>query len=756
MNDPQIKFNDRGLVNIVLCMLVVLIESLQLLIAVVLICSFIPIPVSPMIHGLMPRQVQFVQPEREMFFYHFWVLTLMLGQAALLLILKKQLNTVQLSRRLWPFCAVEAGWLLLMVFAIFKIFVYGYPAWAMHLLYVILAGSIVSKLFWKEFQTVVQSGNNYLSQNPRIIERGVDVFIPVLLFGMIFVPDLQAVLARMWIGDDLIHMDTSLIGLVWAVSKGVLLNVGIWSHYGLGMPILIALIAKGFNLLSYTGILSILIWSSIIYFTLSYFLLRFWLKSLPLAVAGVLIAVKWQMFHPGNYPFVFTYPYSTIFRNLFDIVFIFLILIHIRRGNFYVLLAAGAVCGLALFHISDTGVYLLLAYVFYLFWITLEGIVHGHQDWKRLLGDAVMGIGTALLTALALLYIFQGVHAWSGVFWTNMAERMDLFLIGHGDLPMYKSLQEGDYSSSLMSFLVPLVYGAVLTAVCSLCFFKKIDRRHMMTAVLCVYGMGLYHYYVCRSANTAYYTVCIPFVFVLCWLCHQAGQCLSARDRYVCWGALLGFAVFALWTNHAFLNYPNIFNRSANPILASVVKWPNKDLPNYFNNVPRNMNPDLKLPLNSLGETEESLKIETDFKSDRELKEYFNREFDYSRDAALIDSLTAQDEPVALFSSFEVRILMQSDRKPFFYYCPIIDSLPRRMRMFPFSRMLTLNSLSVTMKQLEQSRPRYVFLEKIFLTRQVPKIYEYLYPELLYILAYLDKNYQPYKSGEYLVALKRI
>ena len=39
-----------------------------------------------------------------------------------------------------------------------------------------------------------------------------------------------------------------------------------------------------------------------------------------------------------------------------------------------------------------------------------------------------------------------------------------------------------------------------------------------MAAVLCVYGMGLYHYYVCRSSATSYYTVCIPFVFVLCWL----------------------------------------------------------------------------------------------------------------------------------------------------------------------------------------------------------------------------------------------
>ena len=57
---------------------------LQLLIVLVLIFSFIPIPVSPMIHDLFPRQMQFVFPKRDMFFYRFWVGAVMLGQAALL------------------------------------------------------------------------------------------------------------------------------------------------------------------------------------------------------------------------------------------------------------------------------------------------------------------------------------------------------------------------------------------------------------------------------------------------------------------------------------------------------------------------------------------------------------------------------------------------------------------------------------------------------------------------------------------------
>jgi len=756
MSNSWIKQEDHATVNIILCLLLVLIESLQLLIVLVLIFSFIPIPVSPMVHELFPRFRQDVFPKRDLFFYRFWVGTVILGQAVLLGSLRNQLSGPQLGRRLRPFCAVEALWLFLMVFTVFKIFVYGHPAWGMPLLYAVLAGSLLSKIFWKELCNAAKFSYSYISEHHKVISRAADFIFPLVIAGLIFVPDLQAVAARMWIGDSLIHMDGTLMGQAWAYLNGAILNVDVYAHYGLGMPIFVALLAKSLGIFSYTGVLSVLIWATVIYFILCYFFLRVWLKSVPLAIAGVLIAIKWQMFHPGVYPFVFTYPYSTVCRYLFDIIFLFLLLAHIRRGNFYFLAAAGAVCGLALFYISDTGVYLLLAYVFYLFWLAIEAKAHGHQHWRNIVGRTVFCAGIVFLSAFVLLYAFQGTHTWSKDFWAHMAERVELFLIGHGNLPMYKSLLDGDYLASLMSFVMPLVYCAVLVAVFSLCILKKIHRRHIMAAVLCVYGMGLYNYYVCRSANTSYYFVCVPFVFVLCWLCCQWGQSLNTLHRHAWWGILLGISTFALFSNHAYLSYPNIFNFSPNPILAPTVKWPNKDLPYYFNNTPRGINPSLKLPANSLGEKDEGLKIETDFKTDAELKDYFNSEFDYPEDAALIDSLTSRDQPVPLISSFETRILMQADRKPFFYYFPLIDSRPRRMRIFPFSELWTINRLNVTINQFERSKPPYVFVERILLTPQVPQVYEYLYPEFLYILAYLDKYYKPYRYGKYLVALKRI
>ena len=303
--------------------------------------------------------------------------------------------------------------------------------------------------------------------------------------------------------------------------------------------------------------------------------------------------------------------------------------------------------------------------------------------------------------------------------------------------------------------MIPLVYCGTLLTVVSLCFLKKIDRQHILVAVLCVYGLGLYHYYIVRSGNTSYDTGCIPLVFILCWLGRMIIARLTPRRRSMVAGFLLAGAAFVLFADHAFLNYPNMFNRSRDPIVAPIVKWPNKDLPYYFNNIPRSYPESFKLSTNSLGETNEDLRTEADFKTDKELKEYFRREFDFKEDAQLINRLTKPDDKVPLISSFSNRILMQADRGPFFYYYPMVDSRPMRMRMFSFSILWTTDRLAETIGQLERSKPAYVFMERVLLVRQVPQIYVYLFPEEVSLLNYLGKHYQPYQFGKYLVALKR-
>ena len=376
------------------------------------------------------------------------------------------------------------------------------PEWARYFLYTVIALSVLSKIFFKELRMAGDFFYQYVLRESAAVSLAADILFPVLIGLIIFIPDIQAVVARMWIGDSFAHMDTSLMAQAWAYAKGTKLNVDIYAPYGVGMTVFVSLIAKLSGGLSYERVIGILLTGAIIYFILCFFFLRLWLKNVCIAMAGVLLAIKWQMFHQGIYPFVFTYPYSTVTRYWFDIIALFLVLAHIRRGQFYLLVSAGAVCGLGIVHITDTGVYLLMAYLFYLAWWAFERIVHEHEDYKNIVKAVLICLATVFISTFIWFYAFVGNSVWSKIFWTHMFERADYFFIGHGNLPMYKSLLEGDYSSSLMGFVVPLVYCGALLTVMGLCFLKKIDRQHIMIAVLCVYGLGMYHYFVLRSGNT--------------------------------------------------------------------------------------------------------------------------------------------------------------------------------------------------------------------------------------------------------------
>ena len=52
----------------------------------------------------------------------------------------------------------------------------------------------------------------------------------------------------------------------------------------------------------------------------------------------------------------------------------------------------------------------------------------------------------------------------------------------------------------------------------------------------------------------------------------------------------------------------------------------------------------------------------------------FQSQFHFDQDAAMIARLVPQTQRAAIISSFEVSLLMQAKRVPFFYYAPLIES----------------------------------------------------------------------------------
>ena len=134
---------------------------------------------------------------------------------------------------------------------------------------------------------------------------------------------------------------------------------------------------------------------------------------------------------------------------------------------------------------------------------------------------------------------------------------------------------------------------------------------------------------------------------------------------------------------------------------------------------------------------------------------FYHHEFDFSEDGAFIRRYTSPDDRVALISSYETGILMEANRKPFFYFFPMVYSEPMENLDFKGTEILTFSRMQKTLGQLENEKPTYVFIEKKLYTGQLPAGYYQHFQTLTILIRYLSSRYQPLDQGQYLLVLKR-
>lgn len=109
-----------------------------------------------------------------------------------------------------------------------------------------------------------------------------------------------------------------------------------------------------------------------------------------------------------------------------------------------------------------------------------------------------------------------------------------------------------------------------------------------------------------------------------------------------------------------------------------------------------------------------------------------------------------------MISSFETKILIQADRPPFFYHFPMLSSRPMSFRIFPSDAAHVPSFQNDIIDELQQRKPAYVFIEKVFLQEPLPLSYRQNYDRILAVINYVKAHYQPYQSGQYLAVLRRI
>lgn len=701
------------------------------------------LPLSPTVLPIISESLVNVRPKWDLTVYAIFIATAIGAYVSACFFCKEQLKTPRWWRSCLSYLSAEAIVSFLLISAMFKTIIYdNSPMLASRAMWGMLIAAVLIKVFWVELVD--------FKSRIKLRPLPMDAIAFALIALLIYMPDLDRVLALMFIGEQFHHFDFFVMSPGWGALKGHLPYVDTISQYGVGVPVVWPAIAKALTgSFDYHSVLRVMVVFVILYYFGVYRLLRYWLGSAMLAMIGFLILFRLQMFHTGVSPLVWIYPSTTPLRFGLDIVCLGLLLMHLRTANLKILMLAAAIAGLGPFYMTSTGACLLATFYVYL---AISFFQQRHK-WQVMAATALIPI----VMLLVALFLSVGASVVNIKFWANIVEYINFFAHGHagGVLPMYESLKYRHYWIALMAFFLPLFYTAALCTSSALVYIGKAKPDHIFIAVLAVYGLLNFQYYVVRSALTSYYMNALPFVFIALFVFYLFLQKAGTKMQQRLKAAALLAALYALLTNHNFISYPNIVNFSRNPMTDIAVAQRYPDRQGYFHHLVKYIKEEDKLPVNALGHRDEGIRTEESFKSDDELTQAYLKEFDFKEDAQLIRAYFPEQQPVALISSFETKILMQADRAPLFYHFPLISSQPMTMRSWPNDAAHSPRFLKDTLDQLESAKPQYVFVHKIFIQEQIPFSYSTANGNIVAIMAYIRTHYLPVKEGKYLVMMQR-
>ena len=146
------RFLDPSVRGIVLLALLVLVEGIQLAIVLGLISSFVPFRLDPFDVDLFPVYKNSLKPNYQMLIYHIFIVACFLAQAIGIYAFRREIGDGGFQNDIKRLLRVDALWVFIQCFAIFKILIYGGPAWAWGLFYASLAASMLSRIFWVEIK----------------------------------------------------------------------------------------------------------------------------------------------------------------------------------------------------------------------------------------------------------------------------------------------------------------------------------------------------------------------------------------------------------------------------------------------------------------------------------------------------------------------------------------------------------------------------------------------------------------------------
>jgi len=702
------------------------------------------------------------RPKQDIWFF----LVFMISAVSILLVslkvFSKRLDQPELTHSLLAYLALESLWTGLLLCAWWKLIIYdNFPQLATIAFRVLLVLGILNKIFWPELCRIARSCWLFALDVRHILvfRRLVDVLFLVFIVLAIYLPDPQAALAKMFVGEQYDHFNSFIMAPGWVSVSGNLLYVDNFSEYGFGMPIIIGHLTQWMGGFSYEHVFVLIMWVCIIYYLLLYLLMRRWYGNILIAIAAILVLIKVQMFYSFSYPMTFTYPNGKVMRSCLDVFFMASLLAHIHTHRPRYLYFASAMVGLSLYYVVTTGADLFCGLSVYLILHLLSPSFRPYIYKKREdILNLIIYFGLPFISACFLIWLSVGQHVWTAEFWHHVVEFPLLASMGFFRADYLRGIETAHFWDVTFGCFFPIVYIFSMIFIGIMFYLGKARYKDIFIVVLSVYGLSMYQHYASQAVGNDYYMRAVPFVFVVFHWLDLWLSSLPDLSRFKIALALAAFCAFCLLTNHDFISHPNLLSFSRNPYTDPLVARPLPDGRPYYHHKFSAYKEDFKLSTNSIGEQDERLILRSDyFKDDDELKKYWQKEFDFTPDAALIDGLTAPDAKAPLISSFDIKILMQAKRKPYFYFFPLVEDRPMYMRTYSriIANVFLRSQIKSMVEGLALDKPEYIFMERIYLNRDMPKRYAIENERILPILNYIYEHYEPYKIGYFLVAMKR-
>jgi len=731
--------------------LLAMLLSIELILGLSALLTKVPIPIDlSFVHSIVWHYQRSFQPQRNLFLYGLWV---MLGTGlyvALLWVLK--LSPKKLKWDLNPFLTLHAIVSILMCHAAFAVVALHNPVWAWPVFWVAFMLGVLISFFWPEFfagMENIKSRCGFFKDKPWI---GVLLGI-AFIFLVIFMPDLQAVVAMMYMGDYFHNWDASLFGAVFAIAHGALPCIDVNTTYGFGASVMMAKLVNAMGGFDYTKILGVVMWVGIFYFVLWFLLLRRFLASGLLAFVVILCALRMHMFTQMVDPFIWVQIVDSVFRFCFDVGVFWMLWMHIQTRRLFFLYAGAFIVSLGIFHMLQTGIYIFLVFGLYTLVSAFIPCLGGSKDFKTWRNHALVVASVLFWTGL-WFYMSVGTHFLEASFIKNLMGYSSYFIKGAFEGPLTVPLSGNNPLSSIGGFIYPVFCLASFLYVAGEVIMGRANGRDVFAGLLALYGLEAHSYYMLMV--TEWYTMGISGLFLgFYWISKMLAKVSSSWRQRLLW-AMVVIALYSLVTCRWFTGYPNLLSFSRNPIVDARTSFRvGPKLVPYFHQLSADFPEGFKLAHNSLGAADEEMKFEKDFPDDRALKDYYAKQTAWPEDTALIKRLTPEGGKAAVISSFEVLLLQKSNRRPFFYYFPLINSRPLTGRSFMVTCLFCYPQIKQILDQLETEKPPTIFMERIFLTNQVPQNYFYEYDDLIILLRYVLAKYEPKEMGKYLVAMKR-